>query len=201
MDKLGWTRSGKDGSVIERHKVDVANTVTAGKRDNTQNYVLEPRNPSRADVLADLIGADTGAPFIAASPGRGENNGQRLEPRKDGVTNTITTVEKDNLVVMGVSPHPFGRKLEYGGGKSIKGEWAPCLRAADYKCPHTAHYTDGHRYRIRKLTERECFRLMGVEDADSAKIASAGVSRTQQYKMAGNSIVVDVLHALFDELL
>lgn len=161
----------------------------------------DTQSQSRADVLADLIGAGTGEPFIAASRGRGENNEQHLEPRKDGVTNTVTTVEKDNLVVVGVSTHPFSHKLEYRGVKSINGEWAPCLRATDYKCPGTVHCTDGYRYRIRKLTERECFRLMGVDDADSAKIASAGVSKTQQYKMAGNSIVVDVLHAIFDELL
>lgn len=37
---LGWTRD-KKGNVIDRHPVDVANTVTAAKRDNTQNYVIE----------------------------------------------------------------------------------------------------------------------------------------------------------------
>lgn len=50
---------------------------------------------------------------------------------------------------------------------------------------------------IRKLTERECFRLMGVEDDDITTIQSSGVSRSSQYKMAGNSIVVDVLYHIF----
>ena len=50
---------------------------------------------------------------------------------------------------------------------------------------------------IRKLTERECLRLMGVEDADIDKIAAAGVSRSGMYKLAGNSIVVDVLYHIF----
>lgn len=58
-----------------------------------------------------------------------------------------------------------------------------------------------HNYRIRKLTERECFRLMGVSEHDIDKIKQAGISRTQQYKMAGNSIVVDVLVAIFNKLL
>lgn len=53
--------------------------------------------------------------------------------------------------------------------------------------------------KIRKLTERECFRLMGVEDKDIDEIQSAGISRSQQYKMAGNSIVVDVLYHIFDK--
>ena len=55
-------------------------------------------------------------------------------------------------------------------------------------------------YRIRKLTPRECFRLMGMRDDDIDKIQATGISNTQQYKMAGNSIVVDVLEAIFKEL-
>lgn len=55
-------------------------------------------------------------------------------------------------------------------------------------------------YRIRKLTPRECFRLMGVLDIDIDKIQAAGISKTQQYKMAGNSIVVDVLYHIFRKL-
>lgn len=55
-------------------------------------------------------------------------------------------------------------------------------------------------YRIRKLTERECFRLMGVIEEDIDKIQASGVSKTQQYKMAGNSIVVDVLYRIFQKI-
>lgn len=55
-------------------------------------------------------------------------------------------------------------------------------------------------YRIRKLTERECFRLMGVSESDINKIQNAGISKTQQYKLAGNSIVVDVLYHIFRKL-
>ena len=55
-------------------------------------------------------------------------------------------------------------------------------------------------YRIRKLTPRECFRLMGMRDDNIDKIQAAGISNTQQYKMAGNSIVVDVLEAIFKNL-
>ena len=55
-------------------------------------------------------------------------------------------------------------------------------------------------YRIRKLTPRECFRLMGVSEEDIDKIQSSGISKTQQYKMAGNSIVVDVLYYIFKKM-
>lgn len=53
--------------------------------------------------------------------------------------------------------------------------------------------------RIRKLTPKECFRLMGFDDEDFYK-AEAVNSNTQLYKQAGNSIVVDVLEAIFTNL-
>ena len=55
--------------------------------------------------------------------------------------------------------------------------------------------------RIRKLTPKECWRLMGFDDADFHKARDAGMSNTQLYKQAGNSIVVDVLEAIFIQLL
>ena len=55
-------------------------------------------------------------------------------------------------------------------------------------------------YRIRKLTERECFRLIGLSEDNIDKIQSANISKTQQYKMAGNSIVVDCLYYIFKSL-
>ena len=56
------------------------------------------------------------------------------------------------------------------------------------------------RFRIRKLTPRECFRLMDVPDHVTDKIQAAGISNTQQYKMAGNSIVVACLYGIFEQL-
>jgi DNA (cytosine-5)-methyltransferase 1 len=53
-------------------------------------------------------------------------------------------------------------------------------------------------YRIRKLTPRECWRLMGVRDGQYDKLHD--ISNTQLYKMAGNSIVVDVLMGIFKNL-
>jgi DNA (cytosine-5)-methyltransferase 1 len=54
--------------------------------------------------------------------------------------------------------------------------------------------------RIRKLTPLECFRLMGFDDRDLYILQMDGISDNQLYKMAGNSIVVDVLQAIFREL-
>lgn len=54
--------------------------------------------------------------------------------------------------------------------------------------------------RIRKLTPLECWRLMGFDDGDFKKAQESGVSNSQLYKQAGNSIVVNVLEKIFKNL-
>lgn len=63
-----------------------------------------------------------------------------------------------------------------------------------------AKYTENGKYRIRKLTPRECFRLMDVCESDIDKIQASGVSESQQYRMAGNSIVVSCMVGIFKNL-
>lgn len=55
-------------------------------------------------------------------------------------------------------------------------------------------------YRIRKLTPRECWRLMGYTDSDFESAQEAGVSNSQLYKQAGNAIVKQVLMAIFKQM-
>lgn len=62
------------------------------------------------------------------------------------------------------------------------------------------YLTKEPQYRIRKLTPKECWRLMGFTDEDFEK-AEAVNSNTQLYKQAGNSIVKDVLMAIFKEMI
>jgi DNA (cytosine-5)-methyltransferase 1 len=123
---------------------------------------------------------------------------KELQPRPDGVSNTLTSVEKDNYVCEpefeGCAVHPLSHKLEFKGWDKGK---SPALRATDYKAPVCVKET---RYRIRKLTPRECFRLMGCDEPTIDKLLNAGISNSQLYKLAGNSIVVDVLTAIFDKM-
>ena len=56
------------------------------------------------------------------------------------------------------------------------------------------------KYRIRKLTPRECWRLMGYTDTDFDNAEKVN-SNTQLYKQAGNAIVKQVLMAIFSQLL
>ena len=56
------------------------------------------------------------------------------------------------------------------------------------------------KIRIRKLTPTECYKLMGFTAEDCKKVSDAGISNAQLYKQAGNSIVVNVLEAIFKSL-
>lgn len=86
------------------------------------------------------------------------------------VSNCLTTVQKDSLV------------LERAAIKSSK---------TRYGKKHALSKLSKHSsFRIRRLTNRECFRLMDVGDISIDKLQAVGISSTQQYRMAGNSIVV-----------
>lgn len=76
----------------------------------------------------------------------------------------------------------------------------PTLSARDYKDPLRVAEPAGEDMRIRKLTPKECWRLMGFTDEDFSR-AQAVNSDTQLYKQAGNSIVVQVLEAIFAQML
>lgn len=86
--------------------------------------------------------------------------------------------EKTQSVIRHDSNHP-GHIADRGGGREVK------------------VLTNG---RYRKLTPKEYFRLMGFSDSDYELLAMNGISKTQIYKMAGNSIVVTVLEHLFKQI-
>ena len=73
------------------------------------------------------------------------------------------------------------------------GQISPTLTARE-----GIHRIEG-QYRIRRLTPLEYLRLMGVTDEDANKMMEVN-SNSQIYKQAGNSIVVQVLEALFRQL-
>jgi DNA (cytosine-5)-methyltransferase 1 len=104
-----------------------------------------------------------------------------------GVAQTLDTGCNQG-VLLGVSVHPISKKLEYNG---IDKNICPTLLATDYKCPKTFHFTN----KIRRLTPRECFRLMDFPDT-----FTWDVSDSQAYKQAGNSIVVNVLYKILKNL-
>lgn len=114
---------------------------------------------------------------------------QKLEPRSDGICNTITTVQKDNLV-LGRIIRMENEELLIENDEPEEGKTLD-----DYLFTGS----DGEQYGIFKLSPRECLRLMDVRDEDIDKMLKAN-SNSQCYKQAGNSIVVAVLAAIFSQL-
>ena len=130
---------------------------------------------------------------------RGAKMEQRLEMNKDGLVNTLTTVQKDNLVMEKEKINKVGQISNEGSqcGTVVSSDGlSPTLTAGThgYANPHVAT-----SYRIRKLTPRECYRLMGYTDTDFDK-ASAVNSNTQLNKETGNAIVKQVLMAIFSQM-
>ena len=66
--------------------------------------------------------------------------------------------------------------------------------------PDILGYVEKAPIRIRKLTPKECWRLMGFDDSDFEKAEKVN-SNSQLYKQAGNSIVVDVLEKILKNLM
>lgn len=56
------------------------------------------------------------------------------------------------------------------------------------------------KYRIRKLTENECFVLMGFNKEDCEKCKAVGVSKSQLYRQAGNSIVTNCIQLIWEHI-
>lgn len=111
------------------------------------------------------------------------------------------TNQKDSLVF--VNNLKMVGMLDMKGNESIRRVYNP-----SGLCPALTTMQGGHRepkiverYRIRKLTPTECFGLMGLTDEEISKIQSTivnkkPISNSQQYKLAGNSIVVDCMRFL-----
>lgn len=130
---------------------------------------------------------------------------QRLEPNSQGICNTLTSVQKDNLVMETVKR--FGNiypSCGENGNIYDSDGLSPTLKAGQGVSGNgigscNAPKIVENQYRIRKLTPKECWRLMGFTDEDFHK-AEATNSNTRLYQQAGNSICVPVLEAIFRQM-
>lgn len=124
---------------------------------------------------------------------KGEKHEQKVELGKN-VTNAITSVSKDSLVVLGFSRGKRGEVVNYH----------------EKEVSNTIHTSSGSnmdefvlnktRLRIRRLTPRELFRLMDVDEEYIDKMLESGVPKSSLQKAAGNSIVVACMERIFEEL-
>ena len=99
---------------------------------------------------------------------------------------------------------------QYRQGNRVYDGYAPAMALTAQPLGNAGGYTylylikedsmeNKYTYRIRKLTPKECWRLMGWQDEQFHK-AEAVNSNTQLYKQAGNGIVVPVLEAIFRQM-
>ena len=236
------------------------NKMPDGHLDSLDNAKLcDVDTPTASTVTSRYykgIGAHKDNMCIVAMRGRNPDNPsdrtagspteQRLEPNAQGMCNSLTTVQKDNMVLIKQATKSGSIECEVGGcfdasypesqtrrGRvQDNGNTCPTLTAQNQEIVRiekvgqisndgsqrgtvisdngissnlvagTHGYANSHiatKYRIRKLTPRECGRLMGVSDEDISKMEAVN-SNTQLYKQFGNSIVVDVMCAMFKNL-
>lgn len=141
--------------------------------------------------------------YVAEPLALDEQNGY---VRKDGIVGTLTTngssPKHNNRVIepvrLGYIPYPNSNKAHQSNTFYDENAISPTLDTCEggnrqVKIQQT-------NFRIRKLTPKECWRLMGFDDADFEKAEKVN-SNTQLYKQAGNSIVVDVLYYIFRKML
>lgn len=184
-----------------------------------QNFMCPTLNTMQGGCKQPMIIDST----IVAMRGRNPDNPsdrtvgspteQRLEPNSQGICNTLTSVQNDNLVmetvrikqatsqgyieceVGGVADLSFPDSNTRRGSVQENGQVSPTLMAGEQDICRIEN-----QYRIRKLTPLECWRLMDFTDEDFEK-ASQVNSNTQLYKQAGNSIVRNVLVAILGQMI
>lgn len=111
-----------------------------------------------------------------------EDSSQRVLFRNNDYCGTLTTFEKDNVVI---EIYKMSNEYESETFKDFVYDF------------------DNQRYLvlIRYLMPSECFRLMGFDKIDSDRVMGFGTSKSVMYSQTGNSIVVDVLSNIFKEMI
>lgn len=215
------------------HKVLINSALVSAQNRNRYYWTSfkveqpEDKNIHLLDVLEDgsnLVGRMVGRKINTKTGKRDDYNPnikaeQRIESRLDSKSGCITTVQKDNVVIID-SKYNLSNKLINGfynkkGG--FNGRFNPmdieekaksyCLTARYFKCGATDPYiltgtTDHNSYGIsaRKLTPRECFRLQTVPEHHIDTLLNASISNTQLYKMCGNGWTMGVIAHIFKAL-
>ena len=181
--------------------------IQLNKPDHSNDRVYSEDGIS--PTLNTMQGGDR-QPFIVASRGRNIENPsdrtsgnlteQRLEPKIDGTSNTISTVQKDNyLCIRNATKKGFiegypndGVNLEQPNSKTRRGRVQKDVMGTLQTNDQRGVITEDMR--IRKLTPKESFRLMGFLDDG---INLDGLSNTQRYKLAGNGWDINLVSKIF----
>lgn len=193
--------NGMNGSVYSED--GLSPTLTTNKGEG--NKVAIKQATKQGYIECEVGGvADLSYPDSKTRRGRVQDNGNtcptitatetgicRIEPKERFFKQAIDTLN-ENDCEPGDTINAFNKHVDKSG-------YSPTLttRPEGFK---TAILPVTDNIRIRKLTPRETFRLMGFSDKDFDAAQNAGISNSQLYKQAGNSIVVDVLYYIYVEL-
>lgn len=236
---------GAEPAILTPHRTGTAKQLRHEGIETFAHRELVPREDGVCNTLTSVLKDNMLLePKTCAIRGRGENNEQRLEIGRAETANCITSVQKDSMVIEKTSVdyeyrlmpngnirayNPASRNYEKGvtGYHITNPENVADTVIATHKPNIIEQKKQGKTmYRIRKLTPKECFRLMDVDDESIEKIEAypwrsyaereealkglpekerkrelrKGISKSAKYKLAGNSICVGVLYEIFRTL-
>ena len=146
-------------------------------------------NPSGKGMNGNVFSDDGLAPTLTTNKGEGN----KILVKERFFRQAIETFENNNCKA-GDTIDSFNKRVNKSG-------YSPTLttRPEGFKTAILPVVNCANSIRIRKLTPKECFRLMGFDNF-AYDSASKVVSNSQLYKQTGNSIVVDVLYYILVEL-
>lgn len=173
---------------MELRNDEITNTLTGVAKDN---YVVETKYDNQQEQIKMSTPKIIDDTYANRQPRLYEENAPTIRSEREG----LKVVEQTIIA----NTEGFGRQYESKNGSPTIKSRSPQYNNA---VKQQMIFNNGNiGFRIRRLTERELFRLMDVSDNDIDKIQSAGISKTQQAKMAGNSIVVNCMFHIFRKLL
>jgi DNA (cytosine-5)-methyltransferase 3A len=190
------------GKINYKSENDIASCINAssGAIDISDNIIIDTNRKARCFTAGGNSGGlHSQMDLIQCVAMRGRNpenpksrvaglpTEQQLEPRNDGKTNCLTSVQKDNLVMLNDNQK---KKFDHNPNTDKAG----CLTLAQGRAGSSDEYMDAVskiakiQGNIRRLTPIECERLQTVPDNYTNH-----VSDTQRYKMLGNGWTIDVI--------
>lgn len=181
---------------LEMNTQGETNCLTTVSKDNLVMRCLTPRRTE--------YGKQIRKQYEAGEISEQRKNIQQLEPREDGKTNCLTTVQKDNMIMerkpiqLNHSDREFGNQPRQQNRVYDEEGISPAVMA-NMSCGSHAVF---NRCRIRRLTPTECARLQSIPDwyEWKGKFPDGKVkptSDTQIYKMCGNGWNVEVIKHIF----
>ena len=198
---------------------DYAHTIPANPMSDRVQMVVEPKinvvgnySPSGHDA-SRIVDTDGLAPTVKENHGTvtalvepvvcEQRSDEVLRFFKGDYCGALRTIDAcgDKRVIEPkiIREQPLERDGWHDHAKEVISPQGVCRTLCAQSNNLVTKIKEPYNLRIRKLTPKECWRLMGFDDADFEKAEKVN-SNSQLYKQAGNSIVVDVLYYIFKEM-